>query len=669
MAQRSVTREMPRLSLRASFEPSTVNTEKRTVDLVWTTGARVLRGFWEQYWEELSLDPKHVRMERLNNGAPLLNTHDRYSLGSVLGVVESAKLEAKRGIATVRFPKAEDDPAADAIFRKVVDGIIRNVSVGYQIHKMEKVESEKGKAPVYRAVDWEPHEISIVPIGADAGAGVRSDSVTTNPCVFIEERAMDPETPNPTTITITAPATTAAQVTDQQRAAQLERERVLGIQRVGRTLNRPQAEIDAAVNNPATTLDAFRAAAVEALATAAPDAGGVLAFDRTDPRIQVGADARDKYMRCAEAHILIRAGVADLVVEHAKKRGETLVLDPGECRGMTLVDLARDFLERDGVKTRGLDRLELVGRAFMHRSSGGMQATGDFPVLLENTLHKTLLASYATTPDTWRTVCKIGTVTDFRPHPRYRQGSFGPLETVNEGGEFKNAAIPDGEKQTISAGTKGRIIALTRQSIINDDMGAFNDVAVRLGRAAALTIELDFYTALLSNSGNGPTMGDGNPLFHATHGNIGTGAAISVASIDADRVLMGSQQDPAKNEYLELRPAILLLPIGLGGQARVINQAQYDVDKVANARNQEPNKVVGLYRNIVDTARLTGTTRYSFADPNIAPVFEVVFLNGQQSPFMEMQQGWRVDGTEWKIRLDFGVGATDFRGVVRNAGA
>ncbi len=652
------------LALRASVSPDTLDEEKRTVDVVWTTGARVLRGYYDQFWEELSLDPKHVRMDRLNGGAPLLDAHNGYGLDGVLGVVESARLEKTRGVATVRFAKAEDDPEADKIFRKVKDGIIRNVSVGYRIHKMEKVSSKEGEVPVYRAVDWTPHEISIVPIGADAGAGVRNEQVTNECEFFAKERAMDPEDETPTIIPTTTPVPAPAPapaVNDEVRAA--ERTRIVEIQRLGRALNRPESEIAQAVTGGAT-VDAFRAAAVDAIAAAPPSAGGVIPFDKRDARIQPGLDAQDKFMRCAEHLIYQRAGVAEMIVAHAKSRGETLVIDPGECRGLTMAELAREFLERARVKTRGMDKMEMVGRAFMQRS-GGMNSTGDFTVLLENALHKTLLAAYGTTPDTWRRFCKVGSVSDFRPHPRYRQGSFGVLSALNEGGEFTNASIPDGKKESITATTKGRIVAITRQAIINDDMGAFNDIATRLGRAAALTIEVDVYALLAAN----PNMGDGVALFHATHANIGAAAAISVASIDADRVLMAQQQDSALNEYLELRPAVLVLPVGLGGAARVINQSQYDTDKVANARNQEPNKVVGLYRDVVDTARLAGTTRYSFADPNIAPVIEVVFLNGQQTPYMEMQQGWRVDGTEWKTRLDFGVGAIDWRGVVRNAGA
>jgi hypothetical protein len=317
------------------------------------------------------------------------------------------------------------------------------------------------------------------------------------------------------------------------------------------------------------------------------------------------------------------------------------------------------------VKTRGMDKMTLVGTAMATRV-GGMNGTSDFAILLENVMHKTLLAAYAVTPDSWTRFCTVGTVSDFRAHNRYKLGSFGRLDKLNEQGEFKNKQIPDGEKTSVTASTRGNIIAITRQAMINDDMGAFVSLATKLGRAAKLSIEMDVFDLLLLNGGLGPTQSDGQPLFHANRSNLGASAAISVDSIDADRVVMANQKDPSGNEILDLRPAILLLPIGLGGAARVLNSSQYDTS-VSN-KFQVPNKVVGLYRDIVDTPRLTGTRRYSLADPSIAPTFEVSFLDGQQEPFLDNEIGWRVDGTELKVRLDYGVAAVDYRGAVSNAG-
>ena len=371
------------------------------------------------------------------------------------------------------------------------------------------------------------------------------------------------------------------------------------------------------------------------------------------PNVSTVHDETDKKREAAVNALLVRAGVqVDASVRAS--------MGANPFRSHKLLDLARASLERGGIKTEGKSQMEVVAAAFT-------QGTSDFPILLENTMHKALQAAYARAALTWNRFCATGSVGDFRAHNRYRTGSFGALDALNELGEFVNKSIPDGEKGTITATTKGNVINLSRQAVINDDLGAFVGLAGTLGRAAARTVEIDVYALLGLNSGLGPTMGDGLTLFHATHGNIGTAAAISMAAIDADRVLMASQSDVSGNDLLDLRPDVLLVPIGLGGTARTINEAQYDPD-TAN-KLQRPNMVNGLFRDIVDTPRLTGTRRYLFADRDVAPVLEVAFLDGQQDPYLEVQDGFDVDGARYKVRLDYGVAAVDWRGAVTNAGA
>lgn len=379
--------------------------------------------------------------------------------------------------------------------------------------------------------------------------------------------------------------------------------------------------------------------------------------------VRMGEDARDKFLRGASAWLLAKSGMAALVAKTTK----TEPGDPGEFRGMTLLEIAKLCLSRAGVATRG-DKMEVVGSALTHRG-GPYQGAGDFAVLLETTMNKVLQAAYDVTPDTWRRFCATRTAGDFRAQNFYRNGSFGTLDALNEHGEFKNKAIPDGEKSTYSVGTKGNIIGLSRAAIVNDDMGAFNDLATRFGQGAALSIESDVYALLALNSGLGPTQSDAQPFFHSNRKNVnGTGSALAVAGIDADRVIMAAQTDASGNLILNLLPSVLLVQSGLGGTARVINDAQYDPD-TAN-KLQRPNMVRGLFRDIVDSPRIVAgsTRRYLFADPAIAPTIVVAFLDGQQSPVLESQNGWRVDGVEWKVRIDYGVAAVDFRGCVTNAG-
>lgn len=356
-----------------------------------------------------------------------------------------------------------------------------------------------------------------------------------------------------------------------------------------------------------------------------------------------------------------RAAVTASIMARAAMPGAKAVDSSNPYRGMKLLDVAKECLVRAGVNTKGMDQRAIVSAAFT-------QGTSDFPILLENLLHKTLQSAYALAPDTWTRFCAIGSVSDFRAHSRYRAGSIGNLDSLNELGEFVNKTIPDGEKGTLTADTKGNIINISRQTVINDDLNAFMTLANMLGRAAKRTIERDVYALFALNAGMGPTLEDGKALFHVDHGNISGSAGVpSVTSIEAARIAMASQLDVGANDYLDLRPAVWLGPIGIGGQARVANQSEYDPD--ANNKLQRTNIVRGLFTDVIDTPRLTGNPWYMFASPSDAPVIEVAFLDGVQEPYIELQNGFDSDGARWKVRLDYAVGAVDYRGAVRNAGA
>jgi ATP-dependent protease ClpP protease subunit len=374
---------------------------------------------------------------------------------------------------------------------------------------------------------------------------------------------------------------------------------------------------------------------------ATPVAGG---------RIVTLEDEADKQRNASITAILARAGIkgAD---------GKQIKADASNpFRGHTLVDMAKASLQRGGVKFDGQDKMGIVGMSFTNSSS-------DFPILLENVMHKTLQAAYALQPFTWNRWAKTGSVSDFRLHKRYRRGSFGNLDIVNEAGEFKTKSVPDGERASIAAITKGNLVNLTRVAIINDDLDAFLGIATDLGQAAARSVEADSIAVLVANAALSQ---DGVALFHATHANLGTAAVSSVVSFDEARSLMAKQTNVGGNDFLDLRPAIWLGPTSLGGTARVINNSEYDPD--SNSKLQRPNMVRGLVSEVIDTPRLTGTAWYLLADKDICPTVEVAFLDGNQVPFLDLQNGFTVDGAQYKVRLDYGVAAVDFRGAVRNAG-
>src|SRR4029453_11858828 len=194
--------QLPLGQTRAAFLPETVLPAPRTVELLWTPGARVRRaGLWGDPWiEELSLAEGAVDLTRLNRGANLLAAHDSYGLDGILGVVEWAQLQTtidgqREGHALVRF---SERPKAQEVFADVQAGIIRNVSVGYITHALEQLEKGDRQArplPVFQATRWEPVEISLCAVPADAGAQTRSAADELRyPCSVRRIAAMDTTT-------------------------------------------------------------------------------------------------------------------------------------------------------------------------------------------------------------------------------------------------------------------------------------------------------------------------------------------------------------------------------------------------------------------------------------------------------------------------------------------
>lgn len=629
--------------------------EARTVRLSFSSETPYERRSWfEDPWVEvLGHEKKEVDMTRFDTGsAPVLYGHDSFNRANHVGVIEKAWLENGRGVAEVRLSKRAE---LDGLWRDIKDGIVRNVSVGYRIlERTLTKKNEKGPSE-YRVTRWAPAEISLVPLPADPSVGIgRSDDGQQQKYSFTdledeteqEKTAMVRQTEELKTPaqTPTPEAGAAPAVVDQNAIRAAERERIVGINDVVR-IAKLDDEFAKRMIDEGKTVEQARSAAFDVLAQKT-----VHHF----PAVTVGKDEADKFRDEASDWLLYRAG-------QKGDDGKAIVVAANSLRGFSLLDLARRTLERAGERVQGLTNVELATRAITH-------STSDFPVILQNVLNKTLLNSYAAVPNVWSRFCRTGSLSDFRPHYRYRMGTFGDLQSVGETGEFKDGTLNDAERESITAATKGLIINLSRQMIVNDDLGAFLGVAAGLGRAANRTVEKDVFALLLLNAGLGPTMSDGNTMIHASHANVASVAGPpSVATFDNARVTMASQTDPGSNEIIDLRPTVWLGPISLGGDARVVNDAQYDPD-TAN-KLQRPNKVRGQFRDIVDTPRLTGTAWWAFSDAADDPVIEVGFLNGQQTPYTEMRDGWRVDGIEWKVRHDYGVAAVGWRGVVRNAGA
>jgi len=395
--------------------------------------------------------------------------------------------------------------------------------------------------------------------------------------------------------------------------------------------------LDACITDQNVTVEGARKALLDAMGSGVTPSGA--------PHVAVTVDQSDKFRAAAQEAMEIRSGVS-------KKDG-----GDNELRGYTMLELARKSLEINGINTGRMSKLQVVGAAFTH-------STSDFPSLLENSIGKQLQTAYQTMEETWREIAAVSSVPDFKVNSRIRMGSFNSLSEVKEGGEFTHGSIGD-EKETIQAITKGKMISFTRQAIINDDLGGFMRMAQYIGRAAARTVGNDVYGVINANA----AMADGTVIFHADHSNLaGTGAAMTMATLGAGRSAMRLQKDLDDNDFLGIKPVVLLVPDALADLAASHMSSETDFSQ---SNSKKPNTARNMAK-VVSDPRLDATSAtawYLIADPSYVPVVEVAFLDGNQTPYLESKDGWTVDGVEMKVRLDYGVDSIDHRGGYKNAGA
>jgi hypothetical protein len=471
--------------------PATLDDRDRSIDVVWSTGARVRRQpfFGEPFDEELSMDPRHVRLERLNGGAPLLKVHDRFALESVIGSVVpgTARVENGRGVARVRFSDRED---VAPIWTDIRDGHIRAVSIGYQVQRYE-ISKPANSPELWRAVDWTPFEISAVPVGADPAAGFRSvDPVM--PCIVTRDDA-----PNARTLSMdktdNAPAAPAAEIEDEAPPVPPAKEtgggkRARAAERIAEPLapaietrQREQAAETEALVTRTQEAERARIGTIYDLAarlglerTMAEDlvSRGVAIDEarrvildkvaensertRTFPHVSVPLGGRDE-------RVTRRDAVANALLHRYSPTLFQLSEPAREYRGMTLLELAREFLGSAGVNVRGFSRDEIATRA--------LHSTSDFPEVLSAVTNKTLRQAYEVYPRTFVPFCRQVLATDFKAMNRVQIGEAPQLLKVNESGEFKRGTIAE-SKESYRIETYGRVVGVTRQLAHLGDIGA-----------------------------------------------------------------------------------------------------------------------------------------------------------------------------------------------------
>ncbi len=666
---------LPMQLRRAPILPATVNSETRSVDVVFTTGAAVRRRRWTgwdtsvPFDEILDVSDRAVDLTRLNAGAPALDSHSVWSSHSQVGVVERAWIEGKEGKATIRFPREGLDQAADRMFGLISDGIIRNVSVGYSIERVKVIEpAAKGEVEQRIVERWTPLEVSFVTVPADPRAQVRAADQVSYPVEIVDTRmqkeASMPEntttvardvpashenrqapvaTPvqsEPTTARMPEPAAAPDAEAIATRAREGERDRVSTIYDLAGRLNLERGFADDLVKR-GVTVDESRRLILDQVAARSDET-------RTFPHVSIPLGGRDE-------RVSRRDAVANALLHRYSPTLFQLDDSARQYRGMSLLELARESLTNAGVNTRGLSRDEVATRS--------LHSTSDFPEILSAVTNKTLRQAYETYPRTFMLFCRQVLATDFKAMNRVQLGEAPQLLEVGESGEFKRGTLGE-SKESYKVKTYGRVVAITRQTLINDDLDAFTRIPAMYGNSIA-QLESDVVWGIITAN---PAMADGNALFHTTHKNLaGTGTALAVDAVGAARAAMALQTGFDKKTVLNIRPAFLIVPASMELKAEQLvaqNLVPVDSTKVVP---QSIRTLSPISEPRLDAA--SPTAWYLAASPNQIDTIEYAYLEGQQGAYIETRNGFDVDGVEIKCRLDFGAKAIDWRGLYKNPGA
>jgi ATP-dependent Clp protease, proteolytic subunit ClpP len=315
---------------------------------------------------------------------------------------------------------------------------------------------------------------------------------------------------------------------------------------------------------------------------------------------------------------------------------------------MTLRELARASLVDRGISVAGQNAMGMVGLAFAHSSS-------DFGQILIDVAHKSLLKGWETAAENFDQFTSRGTLTDFRAAKRVGLGDFGYLPQVGEGEEYTYGTIGD-EGASVALATYGQLFSITRQAILNDDMHLLTKIPEKMGQAARATIAKLVFALLTGNA----KAQDGKALFDASHKNTITNAVLDLANVDKGIQLMNGFVN-ARGEPLAIEPEFMLLPTSMYTRG-------LQLIKSASVEGADANSgIINPLRDIVTpvkSARLQAADEKSWYLINKEAI-EVSYLDGIDTPYIEQQNGFTVDGVSTKVRIDAGVNVIDYRGIVK----
>tara|TARA_R110002111_G_scaffold262504_1_gene338982 strand:+ start:170805 stop:172760 length:1956 start_codon:yes stop_codon:yes gene_type:complete len=584
---------------------------------------------------------------------PVLKDHDQNQI-----VGHSTQIEKINGELHVAGLVSGAGEAAKEVKTAAKNGFPWQASIGAGVKRLESVREGESvsvngqtfQGPIYIARESELREVSFVALGADSKTSAYVEGQFTMPQPTAEKQTLE-------------------EIKAQAAAAEGKR-----IERVNHIL-RDYPDLQAkAIEEDWTEQDANEVALIRVRAQRPkprpnkhlenPMNEGML----PDPgHRSTGHPSRNEII---EASACIEAGMTEAEAGQFYDQRVMNAAVAREYRGYSIVALMKEAIAIDGgdPNARMSDR-EFIKAAFTAdrniEASGGF-STFSVPGILGNVANKHLLVGYSAVPTTWRKFCGIADHKDFKPHVHYRLTGSGGFEPVGKAGEINHISLTESSYQN-QIDTEGAIITLTRQDIINDDMGAFVKLPRILGRMSALKVEETVYILLLSNPDSFFSAGNNNYL-------AGSTTALAIESLTAGEMTFLDQVDENGKPIL-LSPAVLLVPTDLKVTAQQLYaDLKVVTGEVATVTDGNPHS--GKFEPVpsphLKSAAFSGSSTkawYLFNNPADVAAMEVAFLNGQQNPIIEHSEtDFHKLGMSWRAFHDFGVAMADSKAAFKAKG-
>ncbi|MCP4623157.1 MAG: hypothetical protein GY850_06455 [bacterium] len=620
------------IPIRRGQVPATVNDSERSVAVVVATETptQVFDDF-----ERLEIVSEVLLMSGVqlpeSRQVVLLDSHQRFDSASVIGSVRELAVSGGKLTGRSFF---SSEPEGSGPFQKVKENHLTDFSVGYRVSESEWIpEGEKttykGKVyegPLRLATAWTLKEVSIVPIGADELAKARS-VINSQGNQGKDKDMLTKE--------------------EIEKIRTEERERVAEITAMTKRFNVD----DMAENliNKGSSVDTARQAVLDRIEARGSDTAN---FAHRGPITYAGPDDVLKRVAATVDGLVLRAGVPI----------EKPAAGANEYRQVSLSDIAKECLRASGVKVRGMGKDQLIRHGLQQRAA----AVGDFPYILAATANKTLRESYALTPSTFELWTNQTSAPDFKEMSRNQLSEAENLTEIPEHGEYTYAKFAE-SKEVFQIAKHGKLFAITREALVNDDLSAFTRVPQAFAASAKRGLNEAVYAALIANA----AMADGNALFSAAHSNYvasGAGAAPGEDTLTAGRVAMRTQTG-LNGALINTAPQFLIVPAALETTADKLLNSLADLadNKSSGVVNPFYRKLESVVESYLDASSATGW--YLAANPKMIDTVDVSFLGGNDRPYLETKQGWTVDGTEYKVRFEYGIKAIEWRSLYHNYGA